>query len=133
MSSKKGKGKFQNTENPKGTEDKTLLNMGLHFLNEILKAFHLETISSAGRVNIIFDLALLAIFIVYLLSNTITSATRIVASIFNPSLTSQTGDNVIVLAFIFIGASVGCLVFMHITRKEKEYYNQYIEEDSKDS
>ena len=96
--------------------------MGLHFLNEILKAFHLETISSAGRVNIIFDLALLAIFIVYLLSNTI----------FNPSLTSQTGDNVIVLAFIFIGASVGCLVFMHITRKEKEYYNQYIE-DSKDS
>ena len=132
MSSKKGKGKFQNTENQKGTEDKTLLNMGLHFLNEILKAFHLETISSAGRVNIIFDLALLAIFIVYLLSNTVTSVTRIVASIFNPSLTRQTGDNVIVLAFIFIGASVGCLVFMHITRKEKEYYNQYIE-DSKDS
>lgn len=126
-SSKRKNGEKKQAEN-KGAENKGILSACSHFFIEVFEALHLETTSIAGRINIVFDLALFLIIIIYLLTSTAASVARIVASIINRNLTGQTGDNIVTLIVIFIVASALCLVFMHITRKEKEYYMQYKDE-----
>lgn len=129
MGSKK-KSKAKKRTGKKKAENRGVFIACSHFFTEAFKALHLETASIAGRINIGFDLSLLAIIIVYLLTSTAASVARIFASIFNHDLTDQAGDSIVSLILIFIGASALCLLFMHITRKEREYYHQSVDEDT---
>lgn len=128
MGSEKKSNQTKSKTDEKNAENKGMIVTCSRFFIEVSKTLHLEATSIAGRVNIVFDLALFLILIIYLLTSTVSSVTRIIASIINQNLTNQTGDNIVTLSLIFVVASALCLLFMHITRKEKEYYNQSIEE-----
>lgn len=88
------------------------------FIQEFYLAVLQEASTLAGKTNLLVDGALLLIICLYMLTNTMVSVCRIVASIWNGALTEQTGDNIFKLLLVFIGASMLCIIFMHVTAKE---------------
>lgn len=87
---------------------------------ELYKVAVKEFGSPPGRVNILMVIGLIAIIVVYALTNTVTSVARIVASVWNPEFVGQTGDNIIKLIIIFVIATGLCLVFMRFIIKEED-------------
>ena len=71
-------------------------------------------------MNLVFDIILAIIVIVYLLSNSMTALVRIIASVFNEKLTEGTKDNFALLLIILIVAYLACLVIMFIVDREKQ-------------
>lgn len=89
-------------------------------LSELYKLAAKELKSPAGRVNILMVIGLIAIIIVYILSSTVTSVARIVASKWNAAFVAQTGDNIIALILAFIIPSALCFLFMKFIIKEED-------------
>lgn len=88
------------------------------FYSALLDAIQWEKISPEGHINLAVDILLATIIIMYFLSSTVTSVSRIIASIFNEGLTDGTSDNIVVLLLIFIGAALACLLIMHFVLRE---------------
>jgi len=96
------------------------------FLGKLLQW---EKCSVAGRANLIIDILLFLIFIFYILSSSSVAIMRIVASIFNKSLTEQTGDNIGTLALIFAVCALACFVIAFIVLLEKKKYKEHFGPD----
>ena len=90
----------------------------------IFNALHLELFSPVGRINILSEFMLLVIIVVYLFQSTTTSVARIIASIWNTDLTSQTDDNIVTLLIIFFASFILCLGFIFIADQERKHFEK---------
>lgn len=95
-------------------------------IRELSSVLIQEVDSHAGRFNILVDAFLAVIIIVYLLSSTVSTVARIIASIFNSALTPQTGDNIVPLIVTFLVASFLCLSFMWFTKREHSKMDNHL-------
>ena len=89
-------------------------------ISGISNIMHLELFSPPGRMNLLSQLMLLIIIVIYLFQSTTTSVIRIISSIWNPELTSQTDDNIVTLLIIFFAAFILCLGFIFIVDWEQK-------------
>jgi len=75
-------------------------------------------------INILSEFMLLVIIVVYLFQSTTTSVARIIASIWNTDLTSQTDDNIVTLLIIFFASFILCLGFIFIADRERKHFEK---------
>lgn len=81
----------------------------------------------------IVDFLLAGIIVVYIMNNGATTIVKTIASIFNPDLTAETGDNIMSLLAVFLVASVICLFIMAFARQETEELRKHNEDNSPQS
>ena len=114
----KDRNKQKRKQSAANTDNSHTPNGFYSILAAIIAAVEFEIKSWAGKVNIFFDVILAGLIVVYFLSSSAVSITRIIVTIFNQELTKDTGDPIFILLLIFIGASILCIVFMYFVERE---------------